>query len=212
MIPVNMGKALLEEENVYISVDTTRNSIYLPSEFPSIEEWTMFCGNFHSAFFIKVLGSDQETLIAEMYGSIYDEQMIELANEDIVDMADAETQDDYNHIYHLAQSEDYLLEDEDFTFEKSWAGLLERLYVYPEYRGKGIAKYLLDNLPAILKYTHNINLRCICTYPQPQNPQEGWLNIDDEVMKKRMVKVIEENGFTHVGDNYYTKAYEFVTL
>jgi len=62
----------------------------------------------------------------------------------------------------------------------------------------------------ILKYSLNINLRCLCTYPQPQKADE-WSNIENEELKMIMIKAIKKYGFRAVGkENYYVKKFEVI--
>lgn len=90
----------------------------------------------------------------------------------------------------------------------SFSGYLATFYIYEEFRNSGIATYLFTNLNKLLKYSLNINLRCLCTFPQPQKPEE-WSNIDNNEMKKIMINISVKNGFKPVGKkNYYVKEYK----
>lgn len=82
------------------------------------------------------------------------------------------------------------------------SGAMHRFYVYPKYRNMGIGRSVIKNLDKILEQTLNLKLRCIVTYPKPdEEQQEGMLKI--------MIKNIENAGFEKIDDkdNFYIKDY-----
>lgn len=110
----------------------------------------------------------------------------------------------------LSKSKTFKDIDDEWMFNNPFSGYLATFYVYEEFRGKGIASYIFNNLNRILKYSLNINLRCLCTYPQPQKAGQ-WENIEDEDLKKVMIKIIRKCGFKAIGKgNYYVKKYNLI--
>lgn len=83
----------------------------------------------------------------------------------------------------------------------TYSGCLQRFFVNPEYRNKGIAQNILDNLDHLLRYSLNLNIRCIVTYIKPDKGQED--NMED-IMKHK----IKTLGFEAMKENnFYIKDY-----
>lgn len=154
--------------------------------------------------------TEEDVEVAFIEGTLFDENKLEECGIDIAEAADYIAQDEHDAAYWLSQFEGYRDEDEEWIWQNAYSGYLATFYVYEEYRNKGIGKYLFTNLHKILKYSLNIDLRCLCIYPQPQNP-ENWSNINDDKMKKTMIQVIESNGFVETGnEGFYVKVYDLV--
>lgn len=165
-------------------------------------------------FFIRVFAEGEEQEVAVVEGILFDENKLEESGLDIVEAADYIAQDEYIAAYWLSQFEGYKDNegDDEWIWEGSYSGYIATFYVYEQYRNKGIAKYIFSNIHKLLKYSLNINLRCVCIYPQPQDP-DGWNNISDDEMMRTMIQVIERNGFIKTGDEgYYARTYDLVEL
>lgn len=165
-------------------------------------------------FYIRVIAEEKEQEVAVIKGILFDENKLEESGLDIVEAADYIAQDEYDAAYWLSEFEGYkgIEGDDEWIWKGSYSGYIATFYVYEEYRNKGIAKYLFSNIHKLLKYSLNINLRCISIYPQPQNP-EGWNNISDDDMMRNMIQVIERNGFIKIGnEGYYARTYELVEI
>lgn len=90
---------------------------------------------------------------------------------------------------------------------------LERLYVEEKFRKEGVATWILDNLPEILRYFFRAEPQYVVTIPCP----DGYLDMDqkDEMecaeiqkLQKLMVSVIRKHGFKKVRNkNIYYKDY-----
>ena len=62
--------------------------------------------------------------------------------------------------------------EEDFNFERSYSGVLQTLYVYPEYRQNGIGSFIINNLSKILWKHCGWELLCLVTYLNPYSAGE----------------------------------------
>lgn len=93
---------------------------------------------------------------------------------------------------------------------------LDRFYVYPKYRNMGVGSYVHRNIQAILEYAFNLNLRCIITYPCPQEPggsieHKGFESVSDEEKKNtmlaKMISNLKKGGFKQLRKypKYYVK-------
>lgn len=83
---------------------------------------------------------------------------------------------------------------------------MERYYIIPQYRNKGIGSYLLNNLDKILNYFLNVNIKCFIIYPNPQVPiNKEWKDIEDKKseMKKLMEKIIKNAGYKQINKSGY---------
>lgn len=202
-----------EKERFEINVCSSRMCFQYFDFEQSVQEQLYEEREWSLGFSIKVLTSETGKEAAIMEGILFDELRIEEIGLSIEEAADYITQDEYNGACWMAGSEEYKNKSEIWKWAPScWSGYMSRLYVYDEFRGNGIGQYLLSNLSEILKYSLNINLRCICTYPNPENPTD-WSVIEDEGMKKRMIGALKKSGFNEVGnEGYYVKGYEITDL
>lgn len=165
---------------------------------------------FSLRFQIDIYDIELDKKVAYIKGTIFDEDKLLDIGIDIVEGADFISQENYDSCYWLSKSEVYKNKAEDWIFCNAFSGYLATFYIYDSYRNKGIAKYLLNNLNVFLKYSLNIDLRCLCTYPQPQSP-EKWDNIKDEKMKKVMIDTILKCGFKAVeNENYFVREYKLL--
>ena len=77
---------------------------------------------------------------------------------------------------------------------------IERLYVHPQYRNKGIGQYLLNNLDSILEFTLNRGIHSVSAYlkPTPED-RDDIVPMDDPDMLALMKKCYKAAGFKQVG-------------
>lgn len=90
---------------------------------------------------------------------------------------------------------------------------IDIFYIYPEFRNKGIATYLINNLPMILKYSLNISIRAsiLCVYPLMPT-KNGWQALpenEEAAMSELMTRFFIKNGYEEMNkgkdDNVYAK-------
>ena len=90
---------------------------------------------------------------------------------------------------------------------------IEHLFVEPEFRGNGMATFILNNLRNLMKYHFNVETRCVFAVIQPQIPGEDgnchcWKNVDDPAMKEVMVKTLTNCEFEQLeASDYYVRNY-----
>ena len=201
-----------EEDRYRIEITSSRGVLEYFDFTESVEnniyeekEWSL---NFLIRVFVE---EGQEVAIIK--GTLFDENKLEECGLDIVEAADYIAQDENSASYWLSQFEGYRDDGGDeWIWEDSYSGYIATFYVYEEYRHKGIAKYLFSNIHKLLKYSLNISVRCLCIYPQPQNPVT-WKNISDDEMMKTIIQVIERNGFVKIGnEGFYAKSYDLAEL
>ena len=126
---------------------------------------------------------------------------------DIKEFADIISSDTYKAI--LTLSDNNLL-DEDEIWETPLVCYLSRLYIYPQYRNKGIATYILNNLQEIFEYITSEASRIFITLPCPQEQDKGgrWNNTCNKEMLDNMIKILENHDFISIGEHgCYIKIY-----
>jgi hypothetical protein len=126
----------------------------------------------------------------------------------IVYIADMYDGDVYNAMESLSKSKIYKQEsDPNLAFDAPYICYIERVYINPEFRRKGISKYIFKNLYHIFLHCLNIHTRCFIIYPKPQQPGEknSWVDSPDEdgSMKKLMIDVIKKSGYRQIGKSGY---------
>ena len=89
---------------------------------------------------------------------------------------------------------------------------MHRLYIYPEYRDKGIGTYIFENVQDIFEYITGNKTKIIIIYPKPQEPKSnGWGASEDNdgVMLNKMISKIEQFQFYPIEDTgFYIKDFE----
>jgi len=155
-------------------------------------------------------------IIATVSAIFFDENKIYNEHEDIVDISDMIDADVYGAMKALSKSKVYKQEiHDDKVFTALFSCYIQRLYVYPNYRKKGIARYIFKNLDQIFLHCFNTEIHCFVIVPKPQQPiksekYEKWENNPDEdgLMLKRMIKLLKMEGYTKIGKTeFYVKNY-----
>lgn len=171
------------------------------------------CANlniYESDDFFDETNPKSSNLIAKIEVILFDYDLIERDGEDIIDIADSIEGDVYSSIFELVNSK-YFDKDELYIGAICY---LERFYIMPKYRNKGIGKYLINNLCDLIKYHSNINIEYIVAYLKPLDYIDNkWMdNPDASSMKKKMVKFYKNNFFKQIGrKNYYVFKKEYIS-
>lgn len=138
---------------------------------------------------------------------IFDYDLIEEDGEDIVDVADSIEGDVYSNIEELVNSKYF---DNNDIFVGNICSL-ERFYIVPEYRKKGIGKYLINNLCDLIKEHSNINISYIIAFLKPMDFIDNkWEDTPNpQKMKTIMLDFYKNNGFKRIKkSNYYVFKYD----
>lgn len=175
-------------------ITTSRNKsrVKLETDFnASIFELDKYFFNFT----ILALWNNKKMAIIE--GIIFDNDLIANDDEDIAYIADS--------IEGSVAEAIAMLDNEHVTYGE--VCYIERFYVFPEVRQKGIGSYLLANLKDILKFLFNANIEFFTTFINPYNNiEKEWIESGDEKMKKLMIKVFTKYGFEEInGSGNYAR-------
>lgn len=130
--------------------------------------------------------------------------------QDIADVIENDFGEDISHAIDIfINNTDYV--DNDFE-QSELLCYLHRLYIYPEYRDKGVGTYIFENVQDIFEYITGYKTKTIIIYPKPQEPKSnGWGASEDKdgVMLNKMISIIEQFQFYPIEDTgFYIKDFE----
>lgn len=149
-------------------------------------------------------GCEEKDIVATVAGAFFNYNLINAFDIDIIDLADAISDDTYRAIITL---EDNTLYTETDMECNPLICYIRRLYVYPEYRNNGIATYIYENLQEIFEYITSDAIGMFITLPCPQEPTSSgtWKDTGDDIMFKKMIRLLNKHEFKPVGDGFYYK-------
>ncbi len=91
-------------------------------------------------------------------------------------------------------------------FRKLFVGVLQEIYVFPEFRRCGIARWINANLNAMVSLALDINIGCLTTFIRPYvDGCYGKYVDDDSEMTNIMIDVLKKNGWRKIKNNIYIK-------
>lgn len=182
-----------------------RNSSF--EEALDIDEKYAFQGGF------SFQNAETNEILAEFKGIFFDEDGMYDNDFSAIDVADMFDSDTESAMSFLVESQMYNQElNEDKVIMSLHSGYIERFYVYPKYRNRGLANYILNNLEEILLFCFNIKVHSLVTYPKPQCPdlKGEWVDYPDEdgAIKRLMIKIFNKHGFSEIDKTgFYAKNY-----
>lgn len=191
--------------NIRIVIGTSRDDLFVDLDRTLIDNLS---SEEQYSFFFSINLYDAKKKVAEIKGSAYNEDINQDSEFDLAFMADDLHPDAGNAIYSLLDSKMYHKKNCKIVGDTTYICYLSTFYVYPQYRKRGIAKYLFNNLNDIMKYMLNFNARYYVIIPKPQIPtEEKWIDNPDEdgKMKELMVHVIERAGFKRIDSEVWVK-------
>ncbi len=80
---------------------------------------------------------------------------------------------------------------------------IDRLYVEKDYRNKGYAKLMLNQIGEIIKYVAKLNVGIItvCAQPFERNGDKDEM-IDDDKLKRKLIELYKNTGFQETDNTY----------
>lgn len=152
---------------------------------------------------------EKENLVAEISAYFIDEVRCYNNGLSISTVADYMSQELLEAINALEKVENY----EEIIFTPAYTCYIQTLYVYPEFRNKGIGKYLWENIAGIFEYFMNKDIHAIIVYPKPHTIIKNGntlekKEVEDDEMLQKMKKGLTSGGYNQVeNSNYYVKIY-----
>lgn len=146
--------------------------------------------------------------IATVLCTFFDEDRILNEGQDIVYVSDMIDSDTCGAISTLVKSKLHKQEiDENKIFLSLFTCYIDRFYIYPKFRQRGIARYILENMEDILLYLFNTHIHSYvtCLKPQQPNKEGNWVDSHDENgdMLKRMIRVFKAAGYKRLGKSEF---------
>lgn len=159
---------------------------------------------------------DEPVQVAEIRGRIFDNTRIMNDEASYIGISDYYGADEEGALINLFK---YVEEKEDIDPDKEYKDLydvyLERFWVEAEFRGKGIASFILDNLRNIMSAQLNIEIAAVITYPKPEYPksegeQKIWAMYPE--LEETMYDIMKHTFVTHgyeekYGGNWFIRDY-----
>lgn len=154
-------------------------------------------------------------------GTPYDEflDVLDMYSQEVCDFsAEAVHSEAFSSIYYTGGGCLECFYEEGFLSPR-WIGYIDRLYIDEDYRRRGIASYLIDNLPYIVELNMGDTylFRVVGLMPCPLKPYYNgelyrggpessfatccWNREDNENLKREMIKFDEAMGFVKNGDS-----------
>ncbi len=112
-------------------------------------------------------------------------------------------------MYHLLKSDEFgALSDEYTEFQTLLIGILQEIYVFPDFRRCGIFTWINNNLIKLIRIGLNCNIGCLATQLRPykDNKYGEYVNKDNE-MTNIMCNVFLKNGWRKIDKNIYIKSF-----
>lgn len=212
---------------MFLRIEATSDRLvetYVPLD-ESFKEGVPDFKRFMFEFGIEVFECDElcnaKGKVAQMSGILFDENELTKDDEDIVYWADSESQELYEAMNALCETipdkyrpdrYESILEDgfdEDKMFERRATGYISTLYVDPDYRQRGIGKYLLDNLYDIIfhHFGYAAHFIVIGTEPYEMVEIDGEESLRYDGAGKEMgevvLKTMESCGYEPLKNGYH---------
>lgn len=144
-------------------------------------------------------------LVAEVYGTFYDDT--EIINDGVTRLYYADMIDGDNLDAMAALEKSGLMGLDtglDMMFSDMHDVYLDRVFVTPEYRNKGVLSTICDNMYEIFKHHFNVHTRCVVVFPYPEEPEDGWKSEEErDELYKVMTEALEKKGFERMTDSEF---------
>ena len=169
-----------------------------PNEKYTIDIWIDIVG-------IKK-NSDEEVKIGKLKGNYFESEML-IDDCSFYEICDCEGADLEPLAAVITDSEGYIKEsickyNENLMY-------IDRIYIEKEYRGAGIATFVIESLNELLQYTIDLNPNVYILLPKPQEKDnKGDVhNIEDQIQKEifmqKLIKLYKKLGFKKIRNSNY---------
>jgi len=209
-----LDKAKLNKVGLdYISLEVSRgrNNIYCidsdiedaingqePNEKYIIDVWIDIIG-------IK-MDSDEEVKIGKLEGNYFEADVV-IDDYTFYEICDCKGADLEPLAAAITDSNGYI-KDSICEFDQNLM-YIDRIYIDEEYRGAGIASFVIESLNEILQYTTEINPSVYILLPKPQEKDKkgNMCNVEEEKQKeicmKKLLKLYKKLGFKKIRNTNY---------
>lgn len=196
----------MEEEFLEIKVNIGCPEIALfdyPSkiDFSDLSESLSYCTVTIELVETNESESKQKT-IASLFGYFYDAEYMYNYGQSIFDAFDM-VSGDTCELYNVLFDRDGYIKDEYESFCDN-VFYIDRLYVEKDYRNKGYAKLMLNQIGEIIKYVAklNIGIIAVCAQPFEINGNEEKMIKDNKELKRKLIELYKNTGFQETDNTY----------
>lgn len=196
----------MEEDFLEIKVNVGYPEIALyryPSkiDFSDLSESLSYCSVTIELVETNESESKQKT-IASLFGYFYDVGYMYNYGQSIFDAFDM-VSGDTCELYNVLFDRDGYIKDEYESFCDN-VFYIDRLYVEKDYRNKGYAKLMLNQIGEIIKYVAklNIGIIAVCAQPFEINGNEEKMIKDNKELKRKLIELYKNTGFQETDNTY----------
>ena len=196
----------MEEDFLEIKVNVGYPEIALyryPSkiDFSDLSESLSYCSVTIELVETNESESKQKT-IASLFGYFYDVDYMYNYGQSIFDAFDM-VSGDTCELYNVLFDRDGYIKDEYESFCDN-VFYIDRLYVEKDYRNKGYAKLMLNQIGEIIKYVAklNIGIIAVCAQPFEINGNEEKMIKDNKELKRKLIELYKNTGFQETDNTY----------
>ena len=196
----------MEEDFLEIKVNVGYPEIALyryPSkiDFSDLSESLSYCTVTIELVETNECESKQKT-IASLFGYFYDVEYMYNYGQSIFDAFDM-VSGDTCELYNVLFDRDGYIKDEYESFCDN-VFYIDRLYVEKDYRNKGYAKLMLNQIGEIIKYVAklNIGIIAVCAQPFEINGNEEKMIKDNKELKRKLIELYKNTGFQETDNTY----------
>ena len=145
--------------------------------------------------------SKQKT-VASLFGYFYDVEYMYNYGQSIFDAFDM-VSGDTCELYNVLFDRNGYIKDEYESFCDN-VFYIDRLYVENDYRNKGYAKLMLNQIGEIIKYVAklNVGIIAVCAQPFEINGNEEKMIKDNKELKRKLIELYKNTGFQETDNTY----------
>lgn len=137
-------------------------------------------------------------------GVFFDIDLAQESNIHIFDLFDSHN-DEYEAVYEALIGKDGEFNDDMVGLSRNIL-YLDRLYISPEFRRKGIGYFVISNIEELIRYCYHFEYGCLIIKPYPLEMIEGELSpVKNEklfnTLLKKLIKLYKQLGFKLAPDN-----------
>lgn len=169
----------------------------------------MLEGYYYHRLDLGIYDEDDKIKMADLTIYCFDLEKIEDGEVDLEYVADSINADVDSSMAILSAAK--LIPDD--VWEKPMLCYIDKLYIKPEFRNKGIGSWLIKNVAELIKFYYDKEPYGFVIYPRPldgRNPNDITEKLDTtSEMYQLMVNLIVKNGFAEIHEtNYFFKKCE----
>ena len=144
----------------------------------------------------------KQKVLASLFGYFYDVEYMYNYGQSIFDAFDM-VSGDTCELYNVLFDRNGYIKDEYESFCDN-VFYIDRLYVEKDYRNKGYAKLMLNQIGEIIKYVAklNIGIIAVCAQPFEINGNEEKMIKDNKELKRKLIELYKNTGFQETDNTY----------